>query len=223
MRFADRQDAGAHLADRLAGFARSHPVILALPRGGVVVGSVVAHGLRAPLDLIVVRKIGCPWQPELGVGAIAEGGIEQLDAEMLMDLGLDRRRLLPVVERERRELERRVTRYRGSRPPIDLHGRVAIIVDDGLATGATMLVAIEAARRRGAARVVVAVPVAPPSAMRELRGLADQVIALTTPEWFLSIGSWYDEFPQVSDEEVLGWLRRAAEGMTGEPVGAPPP
>ncbi len=173
--FEDRRDAGRQLAARLPPSTERTPIVLAMPRGGVPVADEVAAALGAPLDLIVVRKIGCPWQPELGLGAIAEGGVRILNDDLIRDLGVRPDELDAATVAEQEELERRVRRYRGDRPPSPLEGRDVILVDDGLATGYTARAAIGAIRRAGAVRVTLAVPVAPPSSVAELRLVADEV------------------------------------------------
>ena len=206
--FPDRISAGRLLTPLLERLRDRDPVILALPRGGVPVGVVVAEALGAPLDLILVRKIGAPYQPELAIGAIAEGRepLMELDADAIATLGVRPSYVEAEKARQWRELERRRKAYRGSRPPLDLEGRTAILVDDGIATGATMGVAIVAARQRGAKAVVVAVPVAPPEAVAELRALADEVVCVETPRMLYGVGARYADFTQVSDEDVRDYL-----------------
>ena len=179
--FADREDAGRRLAALLAPLRGERPVVLALPRGGVPVAAEVARALGAPLDVIVVRKLGLPHQPELGFGAIGEDGIRLLDSDLIRRVGLTERDIARVEAQEREELTRRVRRYRNGRAPIDIEGRTVIIVDDGLATGATARTALHIARARGARRIIVAVPVAPSKTVEELRAEADQVVSLVTP------------------------------------------
>lgn len=218
MRFADRTDAGRRLAEHLAtlsGIADRTPVVVGMARGGVVVAAAVAERLGAPLDVIVVRKLGCPWQPELGVGALAEGGITVIDQELVTELGIGAESLAAVVERERRELARRVERYRGRRPPIALDGRTVVLVDDGIATGGTARAAVASLRARGASRVIVAVPVGPPDAAARLAGLTDAVVVLDRPRWFAAIGEAYRTFDQVSDDAVVTTLDEAAAVMQG--------
>jgi putative phosphoribosyl transferase len=204
--FANRRDAGAQLARRLTAWAPRSPVVVGLPRGGVPVAAEVAAALQSPLDIVVVRKIGCPWQPELGVGAIAEGDVAVLNDALVAELRISSEDLQAVIEKERTELERRVRRYRGSRAPVPLAGRAVIVVDDGLATGYTARAAIRAVRGRGAAEVVLAVPVAPPQSARDLEGEADQFVAVDTPPWFYAIGQFYEDFSPTSDEEVVALL-----------------
>lgn len=207
--FRDRTDAGRKLAELLLPYAAQRPVVIGLARGGVPVAAEVARRLHAQLDTLVVRKIGVPWQPELGVGAIAEGGVTVTNAPLVESLGLSDRDLVAVIGAERLELERRLRRYRGDREPADVAGRLVILVDDGLATGYTARAAIEALRRREARRVVLAVPVAPPDSIRELAGVADEVLAVESPEWFAAIGEAYDDFGQTSDAEVAAILEDA--------------
>lgn len=208
--FEDRRDAGRQLAARMPPSPERTPIVLAMPRGGVPVAAEVAAALGAPLDLIVVRKVGCPWQPELGLGAIAEGGVRILNDDLIRDLGVRPDELDAAAAAEEQELERRIRRYRGDRPPIPLEGRDVILVDDGLATGYTARAAIGAIRRAGAGRVTLAVPVAPPTSVAELRLVADEVITVITPGSFAGVGSFYRDFRQTSDDEVVAILARAA-------------
>ncbi|MFI6033439.1 phosphoribosyltransferase [Streptomyces sp. NPDC051315] len=219
MQFRDRQQAGRRLADLLRTRQEEgdlpDPVVLALPRGGVTVAAEVARALDAPLDVLVVRKIGAPFQEELGVGAIAGDHEALFDEAALGKLGLSRSELAPVVERERRELHRRERLYRQGRPAPDLRGRTAIVVDDGLATGGTARAALHAVRRLAPRRVVLAVPVGSPEAVNLLRTAADEVICLHRPAAFMAVGLWYEDFEQLSDNEVLEALRAAAERHAG--------
>jgi putative phosphoribosyl transferase len=210
--FQDRDDAGRQLAARCLHLAdpRRPPTVLGLPRGGVPVAAHVAAALDAPLDVLVVRKIGCPWQPELGVGAIGEEGEELLDAGLLQRLGLTRDALAPVLERERTELERRVARYRSGRPLPATTGRTVILVDDGIATGGTIRAAIDVLRARGAERIVVAVPVAAEDVVASLRHLVDEVVVLYAPTVLGAVGSAYVDFSQTSDAEVTSLLDGSA-------------
>lgn len=212
-RFADRHAAGRLLAERLGRDAAlsagdTRPVVLALPRGGVPVAREVADLLGAPLDVLVTRKIGYPYQPELGVGAIAEGGEPVYDDDLLRRLGLTRSSLTQVVDRERSELSRRVAAYRGGRPPPDVAGRQVVLVDDGLATGVTARAALRSLRGRSARRTVLAVPVAAPSSAAAMRQEADEVVTLATPALFRAVGEWYISFGQVSDADVVALLSR---------------
>jgi putative phosphoribosyl transferase len=208
--FVDRQEAGRRLSERLSGYAAAAPIVIGLPRGGVPVATVVASRLSAPLDIIVVRKLGCPWQPELGFGAIAEGSIRVMNDALVHELGLTPEELAAVTDREEAELERRVRRYRGDGSPIAVDGRVVILVDDGLATGYTALAAVAALRRRRAAKVILAVPVASEAGASELRRHADDVVAVATPSGFLAIGELYEDFSQISDEDVIAALGASA-------------
>ncbi|MBN0042715.1 phosphoribosyltransferase [Streptomyces actuosus] len=213
MRFRDRQEAGRELAVPLRALydsgALPHPVVLALPRGGVTVALEVARELRAPLDVLVARKIGAPFQPELGVGALAGDEPPLYDRQSLDLLGLNEADLAPVVERERAELRRRERLYREGRPAADLSGRTAIVVDDGLATGATARAALRAVRRSAPEHVVLAVPVSSPEAARSLRPEVDDLVCLSMPPDFRAVGLWYEDFEQVSDDDVLRALRAA--------------
>ena len=208
--FADRRDAGRQLAERLASLASTNPIVIALPRGGVPVAAEVAEALHAPLDVIVVRKLGVPWQPELGLGAIAEGGVRILNHDLVTEVGITSAQLEAVTTRERAELERRVARYRGDRPAADVADRVVILVDDGLATGYTARAAVESIRRRRPRRIVLAVPVAPEDSVRELARVADEVVAVDEPPWFFAIGQFYDDFGPTPDDEVTELLDAAS-------------
>lgn len=215
--FADRVDAGRRLAAELAGYAgRDDVVVLALPRGGVPVGYEVARALAAPFDVLVVRKLGVPGHEELAMGAVASGGVRVLNDEVVRALKIDEAVIERITARERAEVERRERAYRGERPPPELRGKTVILVDDGIATGSTARAAVAALRRADPARIVVAIPVAPPSTCRELRDEADEVVCVQTPESFWAISLWYRSFPQTTDDEVRDLLTRAAP----EPVQA---
>ena len=210
--FRDRHDAGRRLADALARRAPLHaPVILALPRGGVPVGWEVARALGAPLDVMVVRKLGVPGHEELAMGAIASGGIRVVSDEVVQALAIPARVLADTAVMEEDELLRRERAFRGDRPATRLAGCTVVLVDDGLATGSTMLAAVAAARAASAARVVVAVPVAPRDTCRMLSEHADEVLCLSTPARFRAVGDWYDDFSQVDDDEVRRLLGMGAE------------
>lgn len=200
--FRDRVEAGDRLAERLVELASEPVVVLGLPRGGVPVADRVARRLGAPLDVIVVRKLGAPSRPELAVGAIGEGGVRVLDAELASRLGVGERQLAAVEAAERRVLDERVARLRGDHPPVDLHGRVCLIVDDGIATGSTARAACLVARARGASRVVVAAPVGPVEAVDALADVADEVVLAEMPSRFMAVGAWYDDFRPTTDAEV---------------------
>ncbi len=221
MSFLDRSDAGRRLADRMLHLRGEDVVVLGLPRGGVPVAAEVARALGAPLDVIVVRKLGVPVQPELGMGAIGEGDVRIINPEVVAITRVTDDEIAAVEKRERAELERRARCFRGDRSRTPLTGRTAIIIDDGIATGSTARAACQVARAQGAMRVMLAVPVAPPSACITLAADADEVICLETPRHFLAIGEWYEDFSQTSDDEVVSLLRHAA----GEDVTArvPPP
>ena len=209
MIFADRIDAGERLAKGLAHLAGSECVVLAIPRGGVIVGEVIARELGAPLDVVVPRKIGAPGNPELAIGAVAPG-IRVLDPRMVGALGVTDRYLEREIAEQEAEIERRQRAYRGGRPPQPVEGRVAIVVDDGVATGSTAVAALRWARARAAERVVLAVPVAPPQSLERLRADADEVVVLETPQPFLAVGEWYRDFDQTTDEQVVSALARSA-------------
>ena len=213
-RLRDRRDAGRRLAERLASLRDERPVLLALPRGGVPVAHEVARALGAPLDVLVVRKLGAPVQPELGIGAIGEGGVRVISSDIVAATHTTNEQLLAVEARERAELDRRARVYRGARPMLPIDGRTVVIVDDGIATGGTARAAIAVARAHGAARVIVATPVAPPDTVALLALEADDVIALATPAGFSAIGQWYDDFSQVSDDEVVELLDAAFDRGT---------
>jgi len=202
-RFADREAAGRALAERLSAWkGREHVLVLALPRGGVPVAHEVARAIGAPLDLLLVRKLGVPGHEELAMGALASGGEPRVNAETVRALRIGTADIERVIARERRELERRERAYRAGRAPPVIRGRTVILVDDGLATGATMLAAAESVRAAGAARVIVAVPVASAEACALLRGAADDVIALLVPDELYAVGAWYTDFTQTTDDEV---------------------
>jgi len=208
--FTSRADAGRRLARLLANTLPAEPlVVLGLPRGGVPVAYEVAKALGAPLDVIVVRKLGVPYQPELAMGAIGEGGVRIINQEMARRAGVTGAQLEAVEAGEREELARRATRFRGHHDRVPLAGHTALIVDDGIATGATVRAACQVARGQGAARVIVAAPIAPPSTIQGLRRVADDVIVLQSPEEFMAIGQFYDDFTQTSDAEVVRLLDRA--------------
>ncbi|MGH9154174.1 MAG: phosphoribosyltransferase family protein, partial [Acidimicrobiales bacterium] len=214
MLFANREDAGRRLAAELDHLRGGDVVVVGLPRGGVPVGLEVARHLGAPLDVIVVRKLGVPFQPELGMGAIGEGGVRVLNEEVISAAGVGDGALADVERRERAELERRARRFRGDRPMVPLAGRTVVVVDDGIATGSTARAACQAARAHGASRVVLAVPVAPPGWTARFAGDADELACVATPQPFHAIGQWYRDFSQTSDAEVLACLERAAPAAT---------
>ncbi|MHB0875638.1 MAG: phosphoribosyltransferase [Anaerolineae bacterium] len=210
--YRDRSHAGQELAKRLATYAnRPDVLVLGLPRGGIPVAYEVAKGLAAPLDVFVVRKLGVPGQEELAMGAIAPGGVRVLNEEVVGSLNLSDDVIDAVAARERLELERREREYRDDKPPIDAHGRIVILVDDGLATGATMRAAAAAIRRQSPAKLVVAVPVAAAETCYALRREVDEIICNLTPDVFYAVGLWYEDFSQTSDREVRELLDRAGK------------
>ncbi len=215
MPFADRADAGRCLARRLQHLRGTDVAVVGLPRGGVAVAFEVATELRAPLDVIVVRKLGVPFQPEYGFGAVGEGGARIIDDYVVRQAGLTGPVMAEVEARERSQLERRVNQLRGERPTVPLAGRTVIVVDDGIATGSTARAACLVARARGAGRVILAVPVSSAEGAESLRRVADEVICLQTPAPFFAIGEWYSDFSQVTDDEVAILLARAARWPAG--------
>ena len=216
-RFENRKDAGIQLAERLAGFAAAHPLILALPRGGVPVAFEVAKALDAQLDLLIVRKIGAPGHEEFGIGAVVDGASPQivLNEDIVRQLAVSQEYIRAETHRQLAEIERRRKAYCGDRSPIEIEGRLVIVVDDGIATGGTMKAALRGIRRNGPARLVLAVPVAPSSTIRELSEECDKAICLSTPEPFGAVGAFYRDFRQTSDAEVIALLDEARSfGLT---------
>ena len=222
--FTDRRSAGQRLAGALRHYEGAHAIVFGLPRGGVPVADEIARALGAPLDIWLVRKIGMPIQPELGMGALAEGAALVLDAGLVKWSGAGPRELRALVHRKAAEIRRHAKLYRGELAAPDVRGKTAILVDDGIATGSTLAAAIKGARRRGAARVVVAAPVAAAEAAAALRRSADEVVSLSTPEQLIAVGAWYQDFHQLSDDEVMMILaearRRTASGA--QPAGGEP-
>jgi predicted phosphoribosyltransferase len=216
-RFVDRRDAGRQLAQRLAAMKLDHPIVYALPRGGVPVAAEIAAALNAPLDLVLVRKIGAPMQPELAVGAIVDGESPELviNHDIARQTGADQEYIDDVCARELAEIERRRTRYLADRPRPDPKGRTAIVVDDGIATGATAIAALHALKKRGAKRLVVAVPVSPPDTIERLEREADEVVCLMQPLDFWGISAFYLDFHQLEDDEVTRALEAAAARSSG--------
>ena len=209
-KFQNRSEAGQLLGERLGYLTSERPVVLGLPRGGVPVAFEVAQALASPLDVLVVRKLGVPFHPELAFGAISEDDTQVLNTQLVQRLGLSKVTIAEVARHERAELIRRVEFYRGDRAALALIGRTVVIVDDGLATGATARVAVEVARARGAKRIIVAVPVSPREAVAELRAVADEVISLYVPTQFEAVGEWYEDFNQTTDDEVTSLLRKSS-------------
>jgi putative phosphoribosyl transferase len=214
MRFRDRFDAGRRLAERLRDEygGRDDVVVLALPRGGVPVGYELARVLGAPLDVFLVRKLGVPGHEELALGAIAGGGVRVLNDDVVTAVGLSEDELAPLALAEQKELERREQQYRNGREPIELENRIAILVDDGLATGASMRAAAHAVRQHHPKKVVIAVPVAGQRTCDELRSEVDEVVCATTPEPFLAVGYWYEDFTQTTDDEVRDYSHERRPG-----------
>lgn len=213
-RYHDRRHAGRRLATELAAYANQPgAIVLALPRGGVPVGYEVATALGLPLDVFVVRKLGVPWHEELAMGALASGGVRVLDEQLIRAAHVSDEDVERITAAERVELERRERLYRGARPFPELRGRTAILVDDGLATGSTMRAGVAALRRKGPARIVVAVPVAAAETCAAFRDIADDTVCAETPEPFVAVGLWYEDFSQTTDEEVHDLLDRARAGM----------
>ncbi|HKM69589.1 MAG TPA: phosphoribosyltransferase [Stellaceae bacterium] len=214
MTYADRSDAGHRLAGKLAHLKDRQPIVLALPRGGVAVGFEIARALEAPLDIVLVRKIGVPWQPELALGAVTDGASPEIfiDRDLADSLDIPDSYIEEETARQLEEIERRRRSYCEGRPALEIAGRTAIVVDDGIATGATMRVALQAVRRRGPARLVLAVPVAPPDTLAALATEADEAVCLEAPSRLGAIGYFYRDFHQMSDAEVTDLLARAAGG-----------
>lgn len=212
--FTDRGDAGRQLAARLRPLAEEKPVIVALPRGGVPVAKEIADALGAPLEILAVRKLGTPQNPEYGIGAIAEDGTCVIDTEAVGVLRIPNGELDAIVARETAELARRVKAYRGDRLPLELEGRTVIVVDDGVATGVTDTAALLAVRHQNPRRIVLAVPVCSPDALERLRDKADEIVCLRAPLMLHGVGQSYRDFSQVSDEEVIDALQSRADAST---------
>src|SRR5881296_4056479 len=213
--FANRTEGGRLLAEKLARYSnRDDVIVLGLPRGGVPVANEVAKRLRAPLDVFIVRKLGVPGFEELAAGAIASGGVRVLNEDVIRSIPYADEAIEAVPVKETAELERREHIYREGRPPPELRDRIVILVDDGLATGATMRAAVKALRERGAAKIVVAVPVGPPDTCRELEQEADETICLSTPQYFQAVGQYYEDFSKTSDEDVRELLSQATPDMS---------
>jgi len=213
VRFLNRTDAGRHLARSLERLRGSDVVVLGLPRGGVPVAFEVARALGAPLDVIVVRKLGVPYQPELAMGAIGEGGIRVSNDEVIRRGGITRQEIAAVEERERADLDQQARTFRAGRTNVDVAGRTAVIVDDGIATGSTASAACQVARRMGAKEVILAVPVGPPESVESLRNVSDEIVCLHSPDFFVAVGTFYRDFRHVSDREVIDLLTRAFDAV----------
>lgn len=206
-RFADRIQAAQALADRLNHLANvPNLLILALPRGGVPLGVEIAKALHAPLDIFLVRKLGAPGHKEFAIGALAENGVRFIDRQVTHELGISEAVIEQTASEEQQELDRRKQRYRGKKLPLEIAGRIVVIVDDGLATGASMKAAIQAIRKQHPQKILVAVPVGAKDTCKELKQLADEVICLITPEPFYAVGLWYENFPQLTDADVITLL-----------------
>ena len=219
--FANRRAAGRQLADRLQHLRPDHPLVLALPRGGVPVGFEIATSLAAPLDLVLVRKIGVPWQPELALGAVVDGADPQvlINDDLANELGIDESYIASETTRQLEEIERRREIYFGNRLPASVVDRTVIIVDDGIATGSTMRVALRAVKKAGAKRVILGVPVAPKETLRQLRPEADEIVCLEMPDPFIAVGAHYIEFSQLTDAEVIPLLEERHRAMESSPAG----
>jgi len=207
--FADRVDAGRQLADEIASRNYPDPIVLALPRGGVAVGFEIAHRLRAPLDVILARKLGAPHQAELAIGAVAPGGVAIIDESAYHYLDITEDEVDAAIERETREMSRRQCLYRGEDPPLDVRERAVILADDGLATGMTAEAAIVSIRQQSPARLILAVPVCAPDTVDRVRPMVDDIICLYAPTPFHAVGIWYQDFEQMTDEQVIHLLDRA--------------
>ena len=215
--FHDRTEAGKLLAKELTAYTNRHDVlVLALPRGGVPVAFEVARALYAPLDVIIVRKLGVPGQEELAMGAIATGGVRILNNDVVQFLGIPKEMIDKIAAHEQLELERRERLYRGDRPAYDVRGRTIILVDDGIATGATMQAAVSAIKQQQPARIIIAVPTAAPSTCDEFANEVDELVCVLRPEPFIAVGYWYRQFSQTSDEEVRSLLEQANHGFPTE-------
>ena len=220
-RFTDRTDGGRRLATLLTPLRAQNPIVLGLPRGGLPVAYEVAHALNAPLDVLNVRKLGVPGQEELAMGAIATGGVRVLNDDVIMAAGITKSMLEKATDLQRLELDRRERLYRGGRPAPQLRGRTVILVDDGIATGATVRAAIAVVRAQNPARLVLAVPVAQDSVVTELARDVDELVCVTRPGDLYGIGIWYDHFPQLTDGEVQAILARAAAEAAAAPADVP--
>ena len=207
--FSNREEAGRRLAEQLKEYKGKNAIVLAVPRGGVVVAYQVAKELFAPLDLIIPRKLGAPGNPELAMGAVTQDGTIVLNEDIVEQLGIPKSCIKEEAAGQIKEIERRMKAYRGDRPFPDLANKIVIVVDDGIATGATIRAAIQSIKKRKPAFIVIAVPVAPPETVRSLEKESDRVVVLETPEWFMAIGQFYENFEQTSDEEVLELLTRS--------------
>jgi predicted phosphoribosyltransferase len=217
--FSDRVEAGKRLASAMRDFDGKNGIVLAIPRGGVVVGYEIAKALSLPLDVIIPRKIGAPDNPELAIGAMTEDGTIILDDNLITYIGVQRDYIKAESERQKHEIERRLKLYRQNEPYPSLKGLDVVIVDDGIATGSTMKAALASVKNRGASTVTVAVPVGPPSTIKELKKQADRVVCLYAPEYFQAIGQFYTDFNQTTDEEVIQLLKQSKQKSREKPAG----
>lgn len=213
MYYIDRYDAGRKLADALLQYKDEKPLILALPRGGVVLGYEVSKTLKAPLDVFIARKIGVPFYPELGIGAIAPNGIKILNKQLIKSLNIPENEVEKVIELETKELNRRLELYRGDSPPLNLSGRTVILVDDGLATGVTAKASVLSIKKSNAKKIILAVPVSPPDTANEFRNEVDVFLCLHEPKEFYAVGAYYLNFNQISDNEVIDLLNKAKRNV----------
>ncbi|MEM1575333.1 MAG: phosphoribosyltransferase [Nitrososphaerota archaeon] len=211
MLFKDRTQAGQRLAEKLLEYKDKDVIILAIPRGGVVVAYEIAKVLNAPLDLIIPRKIGAPYQPELAIGAVTQDGTIILNEDIVSYLPIPENYIKAEAERQKKEIERRLIKYKGSTIEPNVENKIVIIVDDGIATGATMIAAIVSIRKKKPLKIVVAIPVAPPESLEKIKEYADEIVCLQTPEPFFAIGQFYERFEQLEDEEVIDLLNRSKE------------
>jgi len=216
--FSDRAEAGKQLASALSNFADKNAIVLAIPRGGVVVGYEISKPLRLPLDVIIPRKIGAPDNPELAIGAMTEDGTIILDKSLVSYLGVSEGYIKAESERQKHEINRRLKMYRQNEPYPNLKGKDVIIVDDGIATGSTMKAALASVKNRGAKSVTIAVPVGPPSTIEDLKRQADSVVCLNMPEYFGAIGQFYGDFNQTTDEEVIELLKQSRQDRSEKPA-----
>ena len=221
LRFRDRRDAGRRLAALLARFRTERPVVVGMPRGGIPVAAEVSRALDAPLDVVVVRKVGAPQNPEFAIGAAAEGGGRILSERTARELGLSEADMRALLARAEEEVSQRARRYRAGREPLSVTGRTVILVDDGLATGRSAAAALQSLRNRGASRIVLAVPVAVPASVEALRELADEIVCVETPEDMWAVGLWYEDFEPTSDDEVTSLLAELQAPQPNEPEAAP--
>lgn len=209
MIFKNRQEAGQQLAEKLTKYAKDKPIVVALPRGGVVLGYEVAKKLKAPLDILVARKIGAPLHPEFGIGAIAPNGIFILNTDLIKSFGITESELKKVIKTQTKEMTRRVELYRQDLPLIDLKNRTVIVIDDGLATGVTTQAAILSIKQMSPKKIILAVPISPPDTANKFRKKVDEFLCLLEPAGFYAVGAYYEDFEQVTDDEVISLIRKS--------------